>query len=82
VCLAHFYSWEKRLRIDLLFDFPVPAATLSERASRVKIGSHVLPVASEVDLLRLKRIARKQRSFAGDAQDIEFLESRKRKRRK
>lgn len=77
---AYFYSWGKRLRIDLLFDFPLPAASLSERALRVKIGSHLLPVASEADLLRLKRIARKHRTFAGDAQDIEFLESRKRKR--
>jgi hypothetical protein len=33
-------------------------------------------IASEADLLRLKKIARAARSAPGDAEDIAFLESR------
>lgn len=73
---AYFINPSTRLRIDLLFDFPLPAATLAERAVQTKIRSHVLPVASEADLLQLKKIARAKRSFAGDAEDIAFLEAR------
>lgn len=78
---AYFYSRERHLRVDLLFDFPIPAAELAASATRMKIGSHVFHVASESDLLRLKKIARKRRSFAGDAQDIEFLEARQKRGR-
>jgi len=73
---AYFFNPDTRLRIDLLFDFPVAAAGLAERATRMKIGGHLFAVASAEDLLRLKQIARAARSFAGDAQDIAFLESR------
>jgi hypothetical protein len=38
-------------------------------------------VASEADLLRMKRIARADRAAAGDAEDVAFLEARRRKRR-
>lgn len=76
---AYFYKPSVGLRIDLLFDFPIAAAKLEERATRMKVGSHVFRIASEADLLRLKKIARAQRSFAGDAQDIEFLEARRRR---
>jgi hypothetical protein len=75
---AFFYDSATQLRIDLLFDFPVPAAELSTRATRRKIRSHVFRVASEPDLLRLKKIARKARSAPGDAEDIMFLEKRQR----
>jgi hypothetical protein len=34
-------------------------------------------IASEQDLLRLKRIAKAERSVPGDAEDIIFLESRR-----
>lgn len=64
------------LRIDLLFDFPIPAAELAARATRMKIASQVLDVAAEEDLLELKRIAVKARRVAGDADDIAFLEAR------
>jgi hypothetical protein len=38
----------------------------------------VFEIASEQDLLRLKRIAKAARSAPGDAEDIAFLESRRR----
>lgn len=74
---AYFVKPDTGLRIDLLFDFPVPVATLTERATRLKIRSHVFRVASEADLLHLKRIAHAARSAPGDAQDIAFLEARR-----
>lgn len=76
-----FFNRTNRLRIDLLFDFPIPAATLAQGATRLKIRSHEFAIASEADLLKMKRIARKERSFAGDAQDIAFLEARLRQRK-
>jgi hypothetical protein len=77
---AYFLNPETGLRIDLLFDFPVPAATLAKRATRTKIRARVLRVASESDLLRLKKIARDNRVSAGDAEDIAFLDARRAKR--
>jgi hypothetical protein len=77
---AYFLNPRTGLRIDLLFDFPLPAATLARRASTVKARSVVLRIASEADLLRLKRIARAQRCSPGDAEDIAFLEARRAKR--
>ena len=70
---AYFWHATKRLRIDLLFDFPVAADELAANAVTTKIRSRVLTVAAAADLLRLKEIAASKRSFAGDAQDIEFL---------
>jgi hypothetical protein len=72
-----FFNAETDLRVDLLFDFPLPAATLAERATRSRIRGFVFDVASEQDLLRLKRIASEARSRPGDAEDIAFLESRR-----
>ena len=77
---AYFVNPETGLRIDLLFDYPVPAATIAKHATRTKIRSRVLRVASERDLLRLKKIARDRRSAPGDAEDIAFLEARRAKR--
>ena len=74
---AYFFDPVTRLRIDLFFDFPIPAAELMKTATTMKIRSQVLRVASEKDLLRLKRIATAARSSAGDAQDIAFLEARR-----
>jgi len=74
---AYFFERKTGLRVDLLFDFPVPAARLAPGATRFKVRSHEFAVAAEADLLELKRIAQKGRSFAGDAQDIEFLEARR-----
>jgi hypothetical protein len=77
---AYFYHPRTALRIDLLFDFPVPAAELAERASRTKLRGRVFRIASEQDLLRLKRIARAARTSPGDAEDVAFLEARRRAR--
>lgn len=74
---AYFFNPATRLRVDLLFDFPIPAAELMKTATTMKVRSQVLRVASEESLLRLKRIARAARSSAGDAQDIAFLEARR-----
>ncbi len=78
---ASAYSFNTRtgLRVDLLFDFPIPAAELARRATRTRIGAQAFDIASERDLLRLKRIAKAARSAPGDAEDIAFLESRRKK---
>ncbi len=77
---ASFLSVSTGLRIDLLFDFPVPAADLVAHATRLTIRGQSLLLASEEDLLRLKRTAAAARSVPGDADDIAFLESRRRGR--
>ena len=74
---AYFFNARTGLRVDLLFDFPIAAAELAAHATRTKIRTHVFDIASEQDLLRLKRIARAARSAPGDAEDIAFLESRR-----
>ena len=75
---AYFFDPEAGLRVDLLFDFPIPASQLARRATRTRIRAHRFAVASEDDLLRLKQIARAARSAPGDVVDIAFLESRRR----
>jgi hypothetical protein len=79
---AFFLKPATGLRIDLLFDFPVTAASLASRATRVTVRSRVLRIASEADLLKLKRIARAHRAKPGDAEDIAFLEARRKRRRR
>ena len=74
---AYFVNATTGLRVDLLFDFPIPAVKLAEHATRIKIRTQVFDIASEQDLLRLKRIAKAARSAPGDAEDIAFLESRR-----
>jgi hypothetical protein len=76
---AYFFNPTTGLRVDLLFDFPIPAATLAAHATRTKIRSHVFHVASEQDLLRLKKLAEAARSAPGDAEDIAFLQARRRR---
>ena len=73
---AYFFNPTTGLRVDLLFDFPLRAAILAEHAMRIKIRAHIFDIASEADLLRLKKIARAERSAPGDAEDIAFLEAR------
>ena len=77
---AYFLNARTGLRLDLLFDYPVPADDVADNATRTTIRSHRFDVASPADLLRLKRIARKSRSFPGDAEDIAFLERLQRSR--
>jgi len=76
---AYFFNTQTGLRVDLLFDFPIPAAKLAKHATRTKIRTHVFDIAAEQDLLRLKRIAKAARSAPGDAEDIAFLESRRKR---
>ena len=73
---AYFYDPRSGLRVDLLFDFPIAAATLAKRAPRVRVGTHTLRVADERDLLELKKIAAADRDAPGDAEDLAFLERR------
>lgn len=75
---AYFFAPRTGLRVDLLFDFPIPASQLSQRATPTKIRAHRFDIASEEDLLRLKKIALAGRSAPGDVVDIAFLESRRR----
>jgi hypothetical protein len=79
---AFFLNPATRLRIDVLFDFPIAAETLARRALRVRLRSHAFHIASEEDLLALKKIARAHRDAPGDAEDIAFLERRRRRRRR
>jgi hypothetical protein len=51
------------------------------RATRIKVRTQVFDIASDQDLLRLKRIAKAARSAPGDAEDIAFLESRRKRSR-
>lgn len=79
---AYFLVPQTGLRVDLLFDFPLPVAALARRATTVRVRSRAWRVASEADLLRLKRLARASRTSPGDAEDIAFLEARRPKRRR
>jgi hypothetical protein len=73
---AYFFNRKTGLRVDLLFDFPVPASQLAVRATPITVRKRRFLVAHEDDLLNLKRIARSQRASPGDAEDIAFLEAR------
>lgn len=73
---ASFLNRDTRLRIDLLFDFPVEAGEIAARATKRTIDSVPIRIASEEDLLMLKRLAYADRASASDAQDIAFLEAR------
>jgi hypothetical protein len=48
------------IRVDLLFDFPIPAAKLAKHATRIEVRTQVFDIASDQDLLRLKRIAKRR----------------------
>lgn len=75
---ASFFNVRSGLRVDLLFDCPVPAADLAAQATRLTVRGQALLIASEDDLLRLKKTAAAARSVPGDADDIAFLEARRR----
>ena len=59
----------------------IALALLSTMRCPRALSAEVLRIASEADLLRLKKIARAHRSSPGDAEDIAFLEARRKKRR-
>lgn len=70
-----FFKPKTGLRVDVLFDFPIPVQELAANAKKIKVGSHILHMASPKDLLRLKKIAKSSRVKAGDADDIAFLKA-------
>ncbi len=70
---AYFYNRGLGLRVDLLFDFPIPAREVRRRATRKKIQSHAFHIASRADLVRMKEIAVNGRGASTDRQDLEFL---------
>jgi hypothetical protein len=72
---ACFYNATLGLRVDLLFDFPVPARGVHSRSTRKRIRSHPFHIASTADLIRMKEIAAADRRTAADRQDLEFLKS-------
>lgn len=74
-----FINSKTGLRIDLLFDFPIPATELATNAKKIKVSSKSITVASDTDLLRLKKIAKASRSSPNDDQDIAFLEAHQKK---
>ena len=75
---AYFQNPRTGLRIDLLFDFPLPRRRWPSARRR---ADRLLRVADrpEADLLQLKLLARAGRSSPGDAEDIAFLEARRAK---
>lgn len=77
---AFFLNPKTGLRIDLLLDFPIPAAELSKTAQKIKVRSLVIPIASEQNLLRLKKKAQSARKSPSDAQDIAFLKGLQKKK--
>ena len=70
---AYFFHRGLGLRVDLLFDFPLPAREVHARSTRKKIRSYVMRVASRRDLIRMKEIAAGAREVSSDVQDLEFL---------
>ena len=76
---VYFLNPKTGLRIDLLFDFPLPAREIANNAKKTKIQSYEFHIASEEDLLRLKKKARAGRNLTADAQDIEFLTQRRKR---
>lgn len=70
-----FYHWEIRLKVDILLDFPLPAQDIARRATKIKIKSRLLRIASIEDLIRMKELAYADRHSAADATDLEFLKN-------
>ncbi|HSK08423.1 MAG TPA: hypothetical protein VK911_02515 [Vicinamibacterales bacterium] len=70
---AYFHNRGLGLRVDLLFDFPIPAREVRRRSTRKKIQSYSFHIASREDLILMKEIAAKDRGASSDRQDLEFL---------
>jgi hypothetical protein len=70
---AYFYNHDLGLRVDLLFDFPIPAKGVRERSQHKKIRSYSFQIAAKQDLIEMKEIAVKGRGLVADLQDLEFL---------
>lgn len=76
VNVAFFWHPADRIRLDILFDFPIPAKELIANAERVKLCGGEIEVfrASPRDLKNLKSISYNYRRHPKDLRDIEFLE--------
>ena len=72
---CYFYNFKNDLKIDLLFDFPIPVTELLKEAHKKKINKQSFVIASENHLLQLKQIAKSSRQKSGDGDDIEFLQN-------
>lgn len=74
--VAFFWHPEARLRVDLLFDFPVEAAKLGRRARRVRLEPPGVEIAaaSAEDLRDLYRTSYNYRRQPKDLRAFEFLE--------
>ncbi len=72
---AYFYNHTLGLRVDLLFDFPIPARDAFASSTRKKIQSYPFHIASKEDLIKMKEIAAGDRRVSSDQQDLEFLRS-------
>jgi hypothetical protein len=76
---AFFVNRKSGLRIDVLFDFPIPARELADRSIMARTPVGTLQSACEPDLLKLKLIAQANRTLASDALDVSFLEGRRKR---
>jgi hypothetical protein len=74
---AYFFHRGLDLRIDLLFDFPIPARGVAQRAQGKTIKSHLFLIADKKDLITMKEMAVRDRKNPADLQDLEFLRSLK-----
>ncbi len=72
---AYFFNRDLDLRIDLLFDFPIPARRVARQAQKKTIRSFVYYIADISDLITMKEIALKERNRAADQHDLEFLKN-------
>lgn len=70
---AYFFNRETGLRVDLLFDFPIPAREVRRRSTRRTIQSCVFHIAGRRDLIRMKELAANARRLASDLSDLDFL---------
>jgi hypothetical protein len=70
---AYFYNHTLGLRVDLLFDFPLPSKDVHKRSTHKTIQSYSFRIASKADLIKMKEIAADDRKLSSDLQDLEFL---------
>lgn len=72
---AFFFNRDRGLKIDLLFDFPIPAERVLADAMKKKVKSYTFSIASKKDLIQMKQIAASNRGLSSDEQDLQFLAS-------
>ena len=70
---AFFINPYMDLKIDVIFDYPIPAKKLLKDATQFKVGRHTFWIAYKTHLLQLKQLAVSSRGDSRDVQDLEFL---------